>query len=200
MFTRRQFNKTLGLTAAGVGLLGAKAFADDGKLSAELIGGSILREPAPINVGPAPLWEDFKFIVKGPFAEWRSTVGWIGKWEGKKYGDYIIVIEAGPIDDIVPEACLLLKEQADFTRHALIVDQGLPCYCTECKARAIMTMDIKRSKTRVSAYPTRQPFKNLLAVASIGGEGKGWVRDAKTRAERMLMERIKKEEGPTHGY
>jgi hypothetical protein len=209
MITRRQFNKTLALTTAGVAALGTKAFAaDTNPLSA--YGANILTEPAPINVGPAPLWKRFEYIAR-IFTRNRTTVGWHGWIEGKEYGDYIKVSDVIDYNDpIIAEACLLLKEQADDTRHELIKALKYPCFCMMCKANASIDMKVKRVGKRVSAFTNMngkwendgwvQGQHSHGLVTTIRGKGKGFVRAAEERCDMELHRMIMALEGPTNGY
>jgi hypothetical protein len=224
---RRDFVKLTGLTAAGVALVGPKLFAEFAPLDLSeqfsftaptWSGSRILYEPAPINVGPAPLWEDFQYIVKDPFLPsidpltgkpshemdaYKSTIGWKGTYQGRTYGDYVVIKDGPrPLEPrLVSDACVLLKEQADQTRHQLIVDANIPCFCLECKVRAFSDCDTKRTGHRLfKCTKVKHNIGSLMVCVTVCGKGKGWVRAANLRAEDMFWKAIIREEGPTHGY
>jgi hypothetical protein len=228
---RRDFAKLTALTAAGVAVLGHKAFAKPDSVAIDLdkqfsfsapdwhdpFAGkqsAILTEPAPINEGPGPLWENFEYILKGPFLRdfdpaihyfsSRTTFGWKGTLNGQQYGDYVVISDviSGPEDDVIKECVQLLKEQADCVRHRIIRDAKTPCFCRECKVDAFLDVEYER-EGRIITAKTRWPFhaKNGWGVrVAAKGDGKGWYRAAYKDAEDYLWKTIIATEGPTHGY
>lgn len=229
---RREFVKLTTLTAAGLAAGVQDLFAGDSyvtKAEADAYAaGRLAAFPHPINEGPGPLWEDFQYITHGPDWYWLDpltdekpipgekypapgswTVGWKGYLalpgeERKQYGDYVIITDV--YDEAIAATCkLLLKEQADLTRHQLIKDAAIQCYCTECKAMAIFNAVEERRGTRIfvtamNPCNSTRPAAAIAIASTIKGKGKGWVRAASCDAHRRVREAVMALEGPTHGY
>jgi hypothetical protein len=193
---RREFAKLTALTSAGIALVGPSIFAKESKAFKGWQTLPMLH--TPINEGPAPLWEDFKFIFNKvpvtPRRDGHYDIGWHAWWQGLEYGDYVCgedFIEPIVSDPILGDIQLLLKEQADQTRHQLIKDAGIACYCTMCKVWCI-----------VHAEPSDKNSKTCYFYGGKGLEGEicGVVSKSAESAEKSFNDMVMKSVGPTHGY
>ena len=191
--TRREFSRLAAL-AAGALLIGPEAFAK----TAEAMPTSFkLREPLPINDGPAPLWEEFQYVIHGP-GMWPSdkgvwTAAWKGNWQSHQYGDWIR-IDSPYERPVLDDALILLKEQADLVRHDLIVNASLPCFCTLCKARSSMKIEelqVKSSYRSMFAVPKSWAQVQTLLISTL---------DKQYEAYNDLLRQVMAFKGPTNGY
>lgn len=201
---RRRFVRNSLIAASGVALVGRNA-----------LGKPTIGDPLPINVGPAPLWEDFQYVIHGwdyysrrpkldPIGQpnrnflpprYHGTAGWKGRWNGQQYGDYIVSADNGLFidEDFILDVKLLLKEQADAVRHELIKQGKYPCFCRMCKVRELVAND-QGNGVYISGPDS------LIALTFNIKEHRGVFRAKNTADESAYRRAFMALHGPTNGY